>query len=55
MTEATELNEIYKLDVIDVPTNRPTVRIDANDLRVHRFSVARVVEGAVLDRRRRRH
>ncbi|MGH7331051.1 MAG: preprotein translocase subunit SecA, partial [Polyangiaceae bacterium] len=31
MTEATELNEIYKLDVIDVPTNRPCIRLDADD------------------------
>jgi len=31
MTEATELSEIYKLDVIEVPTNKPCVRIDADD------------------------
>ncbi|MGH6968300.1 MAG: DEAD/DEAH box helicase, partial [Stellaceae bacterium] len=31
MTEATELNEIYKLDVIEVPTNKPCVRLDADD------------------------
>ena len=31
MTEATELGEIYKLDVIDVPTNKPCIRIDADD------------------------
>ncbi|HZL59737.1 MAG TPA: preprotein translocase subunit SecA, partial [Stellaceae bacterium] len=31
MTEATELSEIYKLDVIEVPTNEPCVRKDADD------------------------
>jgi preprotein translocase subunit SecA len=31
MTEATELSEIYKLEVIEVPTNKPCVRIDADD------------------------
>ncbi|MDE2166360.1 MAG: preprotein translocase subunit SecA [Alphaproteobacteria bacterium] len=31
MTEATELGEIYKLEVIEVPTNKPCIRIDADD------------------------
>ena len=31
-TEATEFMEIYKLDVVQIPTNRPVVRDDANDL-----------------------
>ncbi|MFO1153109.1 MAG: preprotein translocase subunit SecA [Rhodospirillales bacterium] len=31
MTEAAEFSEIYKLDVIDIPTNVPCVRIDADD------------------------
>ena len=31
-TEAGELWDIYKLDVVVIPTNRPIVRIDANDL-----------------------
>src|SRR6185312_10145372 len=31
MTEATEFSEIYKLDVIDVPTNVPVARIDHDD------------------------
>jgi len=31
MTEATELSEIYKLEVIEVPTNKSCVRIDADD------------------------
>ena len=31
MTEATELGEIYKLDVIDIPTNEPCIRKDYDD------------------------
>lgn len=31
-TEASEFSEIYKLDVVVVPTNRPVRRVDANDL-----------------------
>ncbi|MBI4881928.1 MAG: preprotein translocase subunit SecA [Planctomycetes bacterium] len=31
MTEATEFANIYKLDVVQVPTNRPNVRQDGND------------------------
>ncbi|MDL2283008.1 preprotein translocase subunit SecA [Odoribacter sp. OttesenSCG-928-G04] len=31
-TEAGELWDIYKLDVVVVPTNRPIIRIDADDL-----------------------
>ena len=31
MTEAEEFYEIYKLDVVEVPTNRPMVRKDFND------------------------
>ncbi|HUB96881.1 MAG TPA: preprotein translocase subunit SecA [Stellaceae bacterium] len=31
MTEATEFSEIYKLDVIEVPTNEPCVRLDHDD------------------------
>jgi len=31
MTEATELSEIYKLDVIEVPTNEPCIRKDSDD------------------------
>lgn len=30
-TEATEFKEIYKLDVVAMPTNRPNQRIDLND------------------------
>jgi len=31
-TEAEEFNKIYNLDVVVVPTNRPVVRTDENDL-----------------------
>ncbi|MCH9612411.1 MAG: Protein translocase subunit SecA [Chlamydiia bacterium] len=31
MTEAGEFKEIYNLDVLDVPPNRPNIRKDAND------------------------
>ncbi len=31
-TEADEFNEIYKLDVVVIPTNRPVRRVDNNDL-----------------------
>ncbi|MGG7047829.1 MULTISPECIES: preprotein translocase subunit SecA [unclassified Campylobacter] len=31
-TEATEFSQIYKLEVISIPTNVPVKRIDANDL-----------------------
>ncbi len=32
MTEEDEFKEIYKLDVISIPTNKPVIRIDHNDL-----------------------
>lgn len=32
MTEEAEFREIYKLDVVAVPTNMPMIRIDQNDL-----------------------
>ena len=31
MTEEDEFKEIYKLDVIVMPTNKPVIRIDHND------------------------
>ncbi len=31
ITEAAEFGDIYKLDVLEVPTNRPMVRIDSDD------------------------
>lgn len=30
-TEAVEFNKIYNLDVVEIPTNKPVVRIDEND------------------------
>ncbi len=30
-TEAAEFNSIYKLDVVEIPTNRPLIRIEYND------------------------
>ena len=32
MTEEAEFQEIYKLDVIEIPTNKPLARIDENDV-----------------------
>src|SRR5947207_12241224 len=32
MTEATEFMKIYELQVVEVPTNRPMIRNDRNDL-----------------------
>ncbi len=32
VTEAGEFWEIYKLDVVEIPTNRPIARDDRNDL-----------------------
>ena len=32
MTEEEEFREIYNLDVVEVPTNRPPKRIDHSDL-----------------------
>jgi len=32
MTEEQEFQSIYKLDVVEIPTNRPTVRRDLNDV-----------------------
>ncbi len=32
MTEETEFQQIYRLDVVEIPTNRPVIRNDMNDL-----------------------
>ncbi len=45
-TEAAELNSIYKLGVVSIPTNKPMIRIDAADL-VYRTSDAKFA--AVVD------
>jgi preprotein translocase subunit SecA len=46
ITEAVEFNEIYKLDVVTIPTNRPMIRIDEEDeiYRTHREKYAAVVK-----------
>ena len=45
-TEAAELNGIYKVDVVPIPTNRPMIRIDQPDL-VYKSEVAKY--DAVVD------
>ena len=32
MTEEEEFSAIYKLDVVEIPTNRPVIRVDHNDV-----------------------
>ena len=32
LTEEAEFNDIYKLDVIEIPTNKPVIRIDQDDV-----------------------
>ena len=32
MTEEVEFQQIYKLDVIEIPTNKPVIRVDENDV-----------------------
>lgn len=32
MTEEEEFSEIYKLDIVEIPTNRPNIRIDHDDV-----------------------
>lgn len=32
VTEAAEFNSIYKLDVIEIPTNKPLIRLEKNDV-----------------------
>ena len=47
ITEAGELWEIYKLDVVEIPTNRPIARIDENDLI---YKTKREKYNAVIDK-----
>ncbi len=47
LTEAEEFGDIYKLDVVEVPTNMPMIRIDDDD-EVYR-TARREIQG---DRRR---
>jgi preprotein translocase subunit SecA len=46
ITEAGELWEIYKLDVVEIPTNKPLARIDKEDLI---YKTAREKYNAVID------
>ena len=46
MTEESEFQEIYKLDVIEIPTNKPLARIDENDA-VYKTEIAKF--RAVID------
>ncbi len=45
-TEATEFNDIYKLDVVVIPTNRPTRRVDFNDViyKTHREKYKAIID-----------
>ncbi|MBQ6569256.1 MAG: preprotein translocase subunit SecA [Clostridia bacterium] len=47
MTEETEFKEIYALDVVEIPTNRPLIRIDSNDV-IYKTEQAKF--NAVIDR-----
>ncbi|MEM9017744.1 MAG: SEC-C metal-binding domain-containing protein, partial [Verrucomicrobiota bacterium] len=51
-TEAAEFHDIYKLEVLIVPTNRPIARIDEND---KIFKTQREKFKAVIDRVKERH
>ena len=46
MTEEDEFKDIYALDVVEVPTNKPMIRIDANDAvyRTRRGKMISIVE-----------
>ena len=52
MTEETEFQEIYKLDVIEIPTNKPLARIDENDVV---FKTEKAKYYAVIDKIVERH
>ncbi len=47
MTEETEFREIYMLDVIEIPTNKPLIRIDEQDV-VYKTEMAKF--NAVIER-----
>ena len=49
MTEAGEFYDIYKLDVVEIPTNRPVIRNDMNDrvYRTKKEKYAAVIEEVV--------
>ncbi len=52
MTEAEEFDEIYKLEVVKIPTNKPVVRADHNDL-IYRKSEEK--DRAIVDEIERAH
>ena len=45
-TEEAEFNEIYKLDVIEIPTNKPVIRVDGADVvyKTERGKLAAIIE-----------
>ena len=47
LTEENEFNEIYKLDCVEIPTNRPTIRVDLPD---KIYSTAKGKYHAVIER-----
>ena len=47
MTEEAEFQQIYKLDVIEIPTNKPVARVDENDV-VYKTEKAKYL--AVIDK-----
>ena len=47
MTEETEFQEIYRLDVVEIPTNKPIARIDENDVI---YKTERAKFNAVIER-----
>ncbi len=47
MTEEAEFQQIYRLDVVEIPTNKPLARIDENDA-VYKTELAKYM--AVIDR-----
>ncbi len=52
MTEEAEFQEIYKLDVIEIPTNRPLIRNDENDAV---YKTERAKYKAVIERIAEKH
>ena len=46
LTEEDEFKEIYALDVVEVPTNKPMIRLDRNDAvyRTHRGKIGAIVQ-----------
>lgn len=47
MTESTEFQEIYSLDVISIPTNKPMIRIDDPDVL---YKTEQAKFNAIIDR-----